>query len=56
MISPNGCRWCGVDYQEHYQRWHPDGGRHGWIQPTQDQIKARILKRRLERYERQRNS
>ena len=53
--NPNGCKHCGIDYQIHCQRYHDDVGWHGWTQPTQDQIKARMLKRRLERYERQRD-
>lgn len=43
---PNGCRWCGVDYQEHCQRWHPDGGRHGWTEPTDEQRLSRLRARR----------
>jgi hypothetical protein len=59
-IVPNGCRYCGLDYQGHCQRWHPDAavetkyingkafndGWHAWIQPTQEQIKQRMLARR----------
>lgn len=75
MIYPNGCRFCGIDLNQHYSRYHPDAegyvqtyrrgdgttyfmdnGMHTWVQPTQEQIKARMLKRRLERYERQGNS
>lgn len=70
MIEPNGCKYCGIGKQNHYNMWslaaldagHVDtysggwgrtfvrkDGWHKWVQPSQDQIKERMLKRRLER-------
>lgn len=43
--SPNACQHCGVDDQEHMQRWKPPVGWHTWTAPTQDQIKARMYAR-----------
>lgn len=43
---PNGCRWCGVDYQVHCQRAHVDVGIHGWVAPTDAQRLARMRARR----------
>ncbi|MFI1472092.1 hypothetical protein [Streptomyces wuyuanensis] len=47
----NGCRHCGVPEREHMQRWsRRDGERgpgwHTWTQPTQEQIKERMRRRR----------
>jgi hypothetical protein len=44
--QPFACRWCGVPEREHMQRWKPPVGWHQWTQPTQGQIKARMLARR----------
>jgi hypothetical protein len=44
--APNGCRSCGVDYQEHCQRYDSISGRHGWIQPPTVTILARMRLRR----------
>ncbi len=49
LAPPNGCRWCGVDSHDHWQRWHPEGGRHGWTQPTDEQRLSRMRARRAER-------
>ena len=50
MTIPSGCRWCGIDQRDHAQRWTPPSkggpGWHKWAQPTQEQIKARMLARR----------
>lgn len=47
QITPNGCRWCGLPLIQpaHGRQWHPSVGLHAWEQPTQDQIKARMLAR-----------
>ncbi len=37
-----GCRWCGVSQREHGQQWVPGKGYHGWVEPTQAQIDARL--------------
>jgi hypothetical protein len=49
LINPNGCRWCGIDRRPHFQQWKPPVGWHQWEQPTQQQIKDRMLARRAER-------
>jgi|SRR5881397_1938487 len=45
---PFGCRWCGVDQRSHPfgPTWIRGRGMHVWEQPTQAQIKARMLARR----------
>jgi hypothetical protein len=43
---PNGCRWCGIEDREHFQRWKPPVGWHQWVEPTPEQRKERILARR----------
>lgn len=47
--SPNGCRWCGVDREEHLQRWAPIVRWHRWVEPTAGQRKKRMLERRARR-------
>lgn len=50
--NPGSCRWCGIDKPDHCQRWSRklseiDGnGWHGYVHPTQEQIKERMLKRK----------
>lgn len=46
-INPGGCRYCGVPKHEHCQIWHgPDLGTGGFVEPTQEQIKERMIMRR----------
>lgn len=46
----NGCRYCGIPYRPmHAQRWTDGVGWHGWTAPTQEQIKARMIARRVTR-------
>lgn len=40
-----GCRWCGVAKREHVQLWVPSAGWHGWVEPTRDQVEARMRAR-----------
>ncbi|MFJ9420776.1 hypothetical protein [Streptomyces sp. NPDC101249] len=47
--APGGCRWCGRAEYGHMQSWLPGRGFHRWTQPTQAQIKARMLARRTAR-------
>lgn len=53
MTNPMGCRWCGLDKRPHMQQWSPPSkggpGWHVWEQPTQQQIKDRMLARRAAR-------
>lgn len=44
--TPFGCRWCGTERGHHGRSWIPGRGIHVWEQPTQAQIKARMLARR----------
>ncbi|MEV1168573.1 hypothetical protein [Nonomuraea sp. NPDC049784] len=46
VAQPNGCRWCGLAQRDHFQRWTPAAGWHGWTPPTQEQIKQRMKGRR----------
>ncbi|EFL29376.1 hypothetical protein SSOG_09090 [Streptomyces himastatinicus ATCC 53653] len=46
ITNPMGCRWCGLDKRPHFQQWKPPVGWHQWTQPTQEQIKERMLARR----------
>lgn len=48
--SPGGCRYCGVEKVKHCQIYHgPELGYGGFVAPTQEQIKERMLRRRRER-------
>lgn len=48
--SPFGCRWCGIAQGwAHCRLWIPGRGFHGWVQPTQAQILARMVARRAAR-------
>jgi hypothetical protein len=44
--SPNGCRWCGLEERDHFQRWKPPVGWHQWAEPTSEQRKERMRARR----------
>jgi hypothetical protein len=44
--APGGCRHCGADRQDHCQRYAPDVGRHGFVEPTDEQRLARLKARR----------
>ncbi|WP_167459218.1 MULTISPECIES: hypothetical protein [Streptomyces] len=46
--NPMGCRWCGIDQRPHAIQYGANGP-HTWQQPTQQQIKGRMLARRAER-------
>lgn len=47
--TPFGCRWCGTEQGGHGRWWMPGKGLHRWEQPTEAQIKARMLARRAAR-------
>lgn len=49
--NPNGCRWCGIDERNHFQRWKPPVGWHKWVEPTSDQRKERMRARRARKEE-----
>ena len=46
LPTPNGRRWCGLADADHYRRWKPPVGWHGWTPPTDEQRKQRMLDRR----------
>lgn len=45
-VEPSACRWCGIPKREHFSRWHAEAKWHKHAEPTQGQIKARMLARR----------
>jgi len=47
--TPFGCRWCGTEQRFHGRRNLRGRNSHCWVQPTQAQIKARMLARRTAR-------
>lgn len=47
--EPGACRWCGIPKRAHAQQWIEPVGWHTWAQPTQEQIKTRMLARRSTR-------
>lgn len=55
--SPGGCRWCGQVEYFHCSRWSKElsdltgNGLHQFVHPTQEQIKERMLERRVNKTE-----
>lgn len=49
LPAPNGCHHCGIDKQGHYSiaASKERGGWHQWVQPTTEQIRERMLARRI---------
>jgi hypothetical protein len=47
--DPGGCGLCGIPRHEHMQRWASPAGWHTWVQPSNDQILARMKARRAAR-------
>ncbi|MFB7359694.1 hypothetical protein [Streptomyces gardneri] len=47
--DPSGCHWCGINERTHARQYTEGPGYHTWTQPTQDQIKTRMLARRNHR-------
>ena len=45
-VEPSACRHCGVPKREHFRRWTAEAKWHAHIEPTQEQIKERMLARR----------
>lgn len=43
LPSPNACRWCDIDRETHLQRWAIGVMWHLWVEPTDEQRKARML-------------
>lgn len=47
LIDPWACRQCGESQSWHGRRWDPILKRiHGWVRPTERQLKARMVRRR----------
>lgn len=44
--TPFGCRWCGDEHRHHGRQYLPGRGVHGWEQPTEAQVLARMRARR----------
>ncbi|GAA2410866.1 hypothetical protein GCM10010404_80950 [Nonomuraea africana] len=53
LPTPSGCRHCGLEKRDHMGRWKSGAGWHGWVEPTDEQRKARMLDRRARRAARQ---
>ncbi|MER6534377.1 hypothetical protein ABT215_11300 [Streptomyces sp900105755] len=49
LPTPFGCRWCGTERGHHGRQYLRGRDVHTWEQPTQAQIKARMLARRAAR-------
>lgn len=47
--TPFGCRWCGRERGSHGWLFMPRRGLHNWERPTERQIKARMVARRVAR-------
>jgi hypothetical protein len=47
--GPNSCGLCGIEQTGHARQWRWPVGWHAWTEPTQQQIKNRMLARRAER-------
>ncbi|CAM5394550.1 hypothetical protein STENM36S_06383 [Streptomyces tendae] len=47
--NPMGCAACGIDRRGHGRQHTEQAGWHAWTEPTQQQIKDRVLARRTER-------
>lgn len=47
--TPYGCSWCGDERHHHGNQWAPIIGAHQWLQPSQAQIKERMVRRRADR-------
>ncbi|WBP89476.1 hypothetical protein [Kitasatospora cathayae] len=48
-VEPDGCGLCGIPRREHARRWVSPAGWHAWVQPSNDQILARMKARRAAR-------
>lgn len=47
--APSACGHCGIGRRERARRWIRDASWHQWAAPSQEQIKARMIRRRAER-------
>lgn len=44
--TPGGCGLCGIEWRGHGRQYTEPAGWHSWQQPTQEQIKERMLAQR----------
>ncbi len=47
-VEPSACAWCGIAQRGHGRQYADAVGWHGWEQPSQEQILARMKARRLQ--------
>jgi hypothetical protein len=50
VSEPNGCAHCGVVQRSHGRRYISGVGMHAWERPSDEQVKARMLARRVARF------
>lgn len=48
IMEPSACTWCGIARRSHGRQYADAAGWHGWEQPSQEQILARMKARRLQ--------
>lgn len=48
VMEPSACTWCGIAQRGHGRQYADAVGWHGWEQPSQEQILARMKARRLQ--------
>jgi hypothetical protein len=48
-VELDGCAHCSIPRRKHMQRWVSLAGWHAWVQPSNDQILARMKARRAAR-------
>jgi hypothetical protein len=49
VSEPFGCSYCGVEKRSHGRRYIGGQGMHAWERPSDEQVKARMLARRVAR-------
>lgn len=49
VSEPFGCKHCGVEKRSHGRRYIGGQGMHAWVRPSDEQVKARMLARRVAR-------
>lgn len=49
VSGPFGCTYCGVEKRSHGRRYIGGSGMHAWERPSDEQVKARMLARRVAR-------
>jgi hypothetical protein len=49
VSEPFGCTYCGIAQRSHGRQWIASAGVHAWERPSDEQVKARMLARRVAR-------